>query len=185
MMVSHLRLLVLSSLAAGSCASFQSTDGGAKASRGPAIVGAIRWDAYFATPGTPEFDDPNFGIVSRTTTYDMSPKKWHYRLPFFAKEVNDTSVVSLDNWAPPRRGPQILARPRLACFLKPDRQCPSDAAKQIVNGNSPDVMGQELEYARAHGINFWPFCNYREPPLAASSARRVRSVRCLGTFSAL
>jgi len=96
-MMASIRLLGLSSLAAGSFASFQ-IDGGAaaKASRGPAIVGAIRWDAYFATPGTPAFEDPNFGIVSRTTTYDMSPKKWHYRLPFFAKELNDTSVVRLE-----------------------------------------------------------------------------------------
>ena len=111
-----LRFLALSSLAPGSCASFQPTDGGAKATRrGPAIVGAIRWDAYFATPGTPEFEDANFGIVSRTTTYDMSPKKWHYRLPFFAKEVNDSSVVSLGNRAPPGR--RATCTHKLACFL--------------------------------------------------------------------
>ena len=88
-------LLRLTVLAVGIQASFQQKGSSAtKKPRGPAIVGAIRWDAYFATPGTPAFEDPNFGIVSRTTTYDMSPKKWHYRLPFFAKEVNDTSVVS-------------------------------------------------------------------------------------------
>jgi len=28
------------------------------------------------------------------------------------------------------------------------------------DGDSPAVMGQELEYARAHGIDFWSFCNY-------------------------
>lgn len=88
-------LLHLSALAVATQASFQQKVSSASTEpRGPAIVGAIRWDAYFATPGTPEFEDPNFGIVSRTTTYDMSPKKWHYRLPFFAKELNDTSIVS-------------------------------------------------------------------------------------------
>ena len=24
-------------------------------------------------------------MVTRTTTYDMSPEKWHYRVPFFGK----------------------------------------------------------------------------------------------------
>ena len=80
----------------------------------PVIVGAIRWDAYFGTPGTPAFDDPNFGIVTRTTTYDLSPNKWHYRVPFFGKEVNATSIEA--------------------------------------NGNTPEVMGQELAYAQEHGI---------------------------------
>ena len=31
--------------------------------RGPPIVGAIRWDAYFSQPGEPAFEDPNFGCV--------------------------------------------------------------------------------------------------------------------------
>ena len=86
------------------------------------LVGAIRWDAYFSQPGEAVFEDVNAGIVTRTTTYDMAPNKWHYRLPFFGTEVNDTAVT--------------------------------------VNGNSAEVMGQELEYARQHGIKFWPFCNY-------------------------
>ena len=125
-----LRLLLLCGLASGALAAFQDAAHLEKADdsptpaaqRGPPIVGAIRWDAYFATPGTEEFEDKNFGVVSRATTGDMSAKKWHYRLPFFGKEVNDTAVV--------------------------------------VNGNSADIMGQELEYAAQHGINFWPFCNY-------------------------
>ena len=84
---------------------------------GPVIVGAIRWDAYFATPGTKAFDDPNFGVVTRTTTGDMSPKKWHYRVPFYGKEVNDTAIEA--------------------------------------NGNTPEAMGHELQYAADHGIKFW------------------------------
>jgi hypothetical protein len=30
----------------------------------------------------------------------------------------------------------------------------------IANGNTPEVMGQELQYAQDHGIQFWSFCNY-------------------------
>lgn len=86
------------------------------------VVGAIRWDAYFSQPGMPEYNDHNAGIVARTTTLDMSPAKWHYRLPFFGKEVNNTSIV--------------------------------------VNGNTPEAMGKELDYAAQHGIKFWSFCNY-------------------------
>ena len=44
------------------------------------LVGAIRWDAYFSQPGEAVFEDVNAGIVTRTTTYDMAPNKWHYRL---------------------------------------------------------------------------------------------------------
>ena len=58
------------------------------------IVGAIRWDAYFGKPGMPGFEDPNHGIVARATTYDLSPKKWHYRVPFYGTEINDTAVTA-------------------------------------------------------------------------------------------
>ena len=40
------------------------------------------------------------------------------------------------------------------------------------NGDSAAVMGKELEYAEAHGIQFWSFCNYpigckeKHPPAA-------------------
>lgn len=86
------------------------------------IVGAIRWDAYFSQPGQRQYEDPNFGVVTRTTTIDMGPKKYHSRVPFFGSEVNDTAV--------------------------------------IVNGNTPEIMGQELDYAQKYGISFWAFCNY-------------------------
>ena len=56
----------------------------------------------------------NAGIVTRATTFDLSVDTWRYRLPFFAKELNDTAVT--------------------------------------VNGDTPDVMGQELEYAAQHGV---------------------------------
>jgi hypothetical protein len=86
------------------------------------VVGAIRWDAYFSQPGEAAFSDQNFGIVTRTTTFDLSPKEWHYRVPFFGKEVNDTAIIA--------------------------------------NGNHPDVMAQELDFAQKNGIQFWAFCNY-------------------------
>ena len=85
-------------------------------------VGAIRWDAYWGKPGDASWEDYNFGVVTRTTTNDMSPKEWHYRVPFFGQEVNDTAITC--------------------------------------DGNSATVMGQELEYAASHGIDFWSFCNY-------------------------
>lgn len=75
------------------------TAAGVEAERGEPIVGAIRWDGYFSQPGRPDFDDPNFGVVTRTTTYDMSPKKWHYRVPFFGKELNDTAIIANGNSA--------------------------------------------------------------------------------------
>ena len=31
--------------------------------------------------------------------YEMSPKKWHYRLPFFGKDINDTDVEVNDHSA--------------------------------------------------------------------------------------
>ena len=34
--------------------------------------GAIRWDANFDAPGMPDFEDKNYGIVARTTTYACS-----------------------------------------------------------------------------------------------------------------
>ena len=86
------------------------------------VVGAIRWDAYWGKPGMKSWDDKNFGVVTRTTTLDMSPAKWHYKVPFFAKEVNSTAITC--------------------------------------DGDSKEVMGQELEYAATHGIDFWSFCNY-------------------------
>lgn len=67
------------------------------APRPPATVGAIRWDAYFSQPGERAFEDPNFGIVTRTTTFDMSPQQWHYRIPFFGTEVNDTAITANGN----------------------------------------------------------------------------------------
>lgn len=30
----------------------------------------------------------------------------------------------------------------------------------IANGNSPAIMGAELNYAAQHGIQFWSFCSY-------------------------
>ena len=73
--------------------------GGVGARRPPPAVGAIRWDAYFSQPGEAVFDDPNAGIVTRTTTFDMSPKEWHYRVPFFGAELNDSAIIANGNSA--------------------------------------------------------------------------------------
>ena len=42
-------------------------------------VGAVRWDAWYGAP------PGNVGIVGRTVTVDLSPERFHYRLPFFAE----------------------------------------------------------------------------------------------------
>ena len=47
-----------------------------------AIVGAIRWDAWFG----------ELGVPGKAVEKSLGPKKWHYRLPFFAKEISDTQV---------------------------------------------------------------------------------------------
>ena len=63
------------------------------------VVGAIRWDAYFAQPGQREYDDPNYGVVTRATTLDMSLPQWHYRLPHFSTEINSTTATVNGNSA--------------------------------------------------------------------------------------
>src|SRR5215471_11928728 len=48
------------------------------------IVGAIRWDAWFG-----EDTKTTVGVqVERT----LSPQQWHYRLPFFGREISPSSV---------------------------------------------------------------------------------------------
>ncbi len=47
-----------------------------------AIVGAIRWDAYHGDLGAP-------GLAVEKA---LGPKQWHYRLPFYAHVVNDSTV---------------------------------------------------------------------------------------------
>ena len=49
------------------------------------LAGAIRWDAWHGKRGVP----------GRAVEASLSPAKWHYRLPFFAKVVSE-SEVSID-----------------------------------------------------------------------------------------
>ena len=57
-------------------------------------VGAIRWDAWFGSR------EGRGGIVGRTVTQDLSPARFHDRLPFFATEhafdPATNSTVSVD-----------------------------------------------------------------------------------------
>eukprot|EP01046_Picozoa_sp_COSAG06_P072226 COSAG06_NODE_21035_length_772_cov_0.946508_1_plen_215_part_01 len=71
----------------------------ATAATPPVVVGAIRWDANFDAPGMESFEDPNHGIVARATTYDLSVARWHYRVPFFGEELNETAIVANGNSA--------------------------------------------------------------------------------------
>ena len=45
-----------------------------------------RWDAWYGAP------QGNYGIVGRTVNADLSPSRWHYRLPFFAKVLGPNNV---------------------------------------------------------------------------------------------
>ena len=59
------------------------------------LTGAIRWDAWFGAPAA-----PHEGIIGRATTEALTPAKFHYRLPFFAKiESNGSVVVNGDSAA--------------------------------------------------------------------------------------
>lgn len=50
-------------------------------------VGAIRWDAWVGeTPEAPGYD------VGVQVERSLGPKRWHYRLPFFAQEISDDEV---------------------------------------------------------------------------------------------
>jgi len=49
---------------------------------GRPLVGAIRWDAWHGDRGAP-------GIAVQKS---LGPKRWHYRLPFYARVVSDTEV---------------------------------------------------------------------------------------------
>jgi hypothetical protein len=49
------------------------------------LAGAIRWDAWHGKRGVP----------GRAVEASLSPAKWHYRLPFFAKVLSE-SEVSID-----------------------------------------------------------------------------------------
>jgi Glycosyltransferase WbsX len=53
------------------------------------IVGAIRWDAWFG-------DNPTT-TVGHEVERSLSPSQWHYRLPFFAKEISPTQVQVRSN----------------------------------------------------------------------------------------
>jgi len=46
------------------------------------IVGAIRWDAWHGDKGAP----------GRAVEKSLGPKRWHYRLPFYAKVVGENQV---------------------------------------------------------------------------------------------
>ena len=75
------------------------------------IVGAIRWDAWYGR-GSPVSE------VEKT----LGPKKYHFRLPFFAKVVSPAAVS--------------------------------------IDGDSQQVMEQEITYAADAGLNYWAFVDY-------------------------
>jgi len=53
------------------------------------VVGAIRWDAWFG--------DNAATTVGHEVERSLGPLQWHYRLPFFAKEISPTAVQVRSN----------------------------------------------------------------------------------------
>lgn len=90
------------------------------------IVGAIRWDAWYGR-GSPVSE------VEKT----LGPKKYHFRLPFFAK-VMSPAAVSID-------------------------------------GDSQQVMEQEISYAAGAGLDYWAFVDYWDQGNLGIGLRRYRS----------
>ena len=74
-------------VAAPAVAGSGSGSGAGAGESGAVLTGAIRWDAWFGAPAA-----PHEGIIGRATTKSLSPAKFHYRLPFFAKIKADGSV---------------------------------------------------------------------------------------------
>ena len=62
----------------------------------PIALGAVRWDAWYGSPGQPSWEQKWTKIVGQTVTSDMADPKWHYRLPFFANVTgNGTADVAV------------------------------------------------------------------------------------------
>ena len=90
------------------------------------IVGAIRWDAWYGR-GSPVSE------VEKT----LGTRKYHFRLPFFAK-VLSPAAVSID-------------------------------------GDSQQVMEQEIAYAAGAGLNYWAFVDYWDQGNLGIALRRYRA----------
>ncbi len=90
------------------------------ASENPTI-GAIRWDAWYG------------GNITKEVEKTLSPKKYHYRLPWFA-HVNKNN-------------------------------------KAIINGNSQNIMDQEIMYAYHASIDYWAFLIYPESSSMSSAIK--------------
>lgn len=92
------------------------------------IVGAIRWDAWYGR-GSPVSE------VEKT----LGPKKYHFRLPFFAKVISPAAVS--------------------------------------IDGDSQQVMEQEIAYAAGAGLNYWAFVDYWDQGNLGIALRRYRATK--------
>ena len=64
--------------------SFTAVAGPAAMKTKQTVVGAIRWDAWHGDQGGP----------GKAVQQALSPAKWHYQLPFFAKTISPNQVVT-------------------------------------------------------------------------------------------
>lgn len=120
------------------------------------LVGAIRWDAWFGD------SDPVGAYVEKA----LAPQEWHYRLPFFAKEVssskveihgNSTAVMErelayaeqygIDYWAFVAYPPPSNMFYANALYLHVTKRTQSTRVKfcLIMDGNQLNVLEKDLD----------------------------------------
>ena len=90
------------------------------------ILGAIRWDAWYGESGPVKEVERSLG-----------PKKFHFRLPFFARVVADGQVR--------------------------------------INGDTPEIMDQEIAFAAAAGLSYWAFVDYGDEGNLTIARRRYQA----------
>ena len=60
------------------------------------LIGAIRWDAWHTTPAMNKENNEQGGAV-KAVERSLSPKRYHFRVPFFGKILSD-SVIKIDGY---------------------------------------------------------------------------------------
>ncbi len=90
------------------------------------LVGAIRWDCWYGEGGP-------VAQVERS----LGQRKYHFRLPYFAKVLGDDLVR--------------------------------------INGDSQDIIDQEITYAAEAGLDYWAFVDYGDDGDLTIARRRYQA----------
>ena len=140
------------------CAAQQLRAGSDGRSKNQIVVGAIRWDAWHGDRSD----------VSKAVERSLSPPQWHYRLPFFARIVNDDDAY-IDDASQAVMDEEIdyaeTARLNYWAFL-------------LYDEDSPMTLGLKyyLSSRRKAGLRFCvivELAQWKTPELAAKQSERV------------